>query len=73
MARRSQLSLVGRTKLELGGCMGLLIYRDEMIQIRLCDSILRISGEGLTLKNYYGGRMIISGRIDKTEYFECEE
>ncbi len=68
----SEISIMGRNQIEISGCMGLLVYRDELIEIRLCDSIFRLSGEGLTLKNYFGGRIVISGRIDKTEYFECE-
>ena len=69
---RSEMSMTGRNRVELCGCLRLLVYKDELIQIRLCDSIIKISGSGLTLKNYFGGRMIIAGRIDKTEYFECE-
>ncbi|MBE6542821.1 MAG: hypothetical protein E7675_00320 [Ruminococcaceae bacterium] len=70
--KTSMTSMTGRQKIEVCGCMGLQIYRDELIQIRLCDGVMRITGAGLTLKNYFGGRMIISGRIDKTEFFECE-
>lgn len=70
--KKSMLNMLGRNKIEVCGCMGLMIYRDELIQIRLCDGIVRITGAGLTLRNYFGGRMIISGRVDKTEFFECE-
>ena len=70
--KESQSSVTGRHQIELCGCMGLLVYKDDVIRIRLCDSIITISGAGLTLKNYFGGRMVISGRIDKTEYFETE-
>lgn len=72
LGKTSEINMTGRQKLEICGCMGLMIYRDELIQICLCDGILRVTGTGLTLKNYFGGRMIISGKIDKTEFFECE-
>lgn len=72
MGKRSVANMTGRDQIELCGCMGLLVYKDDIVRIRLCDSIINIIGEGLTLKNYFGGRMIISGRINKTEYFECE-
>ena len=65
-------SVTGRGEIELCGCMGLVIYRDDLMRIRLCDSVIDITGQGLTLKKYFGARMIISGRIDKAEYFECE-
>ena len=70
--KASVMSMTGHYKIEVCGCMELQIYRDELIQVRLCDGTMRITGGGLTLKNYFGGRMIISGRIDKTEFFECE-
>lgn len=45
------------------GCMGVLIYEDEVILLRLSKGGLRIEGSGLLLKSYYAGEMQITGKI----------
>ena len=32
---RSEMSMTGRNRVELCGCLRLLVYKDELIQIRL--------------------------------------
>ena len=68
LGKCSLCSITGRHSIELCGCCGLVTYKDELMEILLCDSLIRISGKHLTLKHYYGGRMIISGIIDSVEY-----
>lgn len=49
------------------GCNGVLIYRDEVILLRLSDRNLRISGSGLLLKSYFDSEMQITGKINALE------
>ncbi len=47
----------------VSGCLGVLVYEDEVILLRLPHGRLRIDGGGLMLKSYYAGEMQIVGRI----------
>lgn len=68
MGKRSFCNITGRGRVEICGCCGLVTYKDDLVEIVLCDSFISIKGECLTIKNYYGGRMIITGEIDVIEY-----
>lgn len=68
MGKKSFCGVTGRGIVELCGCCGLITYKDELMEILLCDSFVKISGEKLTLKHYYGGRMVISGLVNCIEY-----
>lgn len=45
------------------GCMGVAVYEDEVILLRLERGGLEIRGSGLLLKSYYAGEMQITGKI----------
>lgn len=47
----------------VAGCMGVAVYEDEVILLRLEKGNLEIRGSGLLLKSYYAGEMQITGRI----------
>lgn len=68
MGKKSFCGVCGRGSVELCGCCGLVTYRDELMEILLCDCFVRILGRNLTLRHYYGGRMVISGIIERIEY-----
>ena len=71
--KRSICNIRGRSSVELCGCCGMITYKDELMEIMLCDSLIRICGQSLTLKHFYGGRMVIFGVIDSVEYRDCQE
>ena len=51
----------------VAGCMGVLVYEDEVILLRLEKGGLEIRGSGLLLKSYYGGEIQITGKIRAME------
>ena len=61
---------------EMTSCNDLLIhgakkvveYGNERIVLRLCDLILTVSGEGLTMKSYYDGTVRICGGIRTVDF-----
>ena len=68
IGKKSSCNITSGKTIELCGCCGLVTYKDELMEIILCDSFIRINGSNLRLKHYYGGRMIICGIILSVEY-----
>ena len=61
-ARLSHMELLGDRQLLLEGHEGLLAYGTELIDV------LRVTGEGLTLKSMTEREVRIGGRIDGVEF-----
>lgn len=60
----SLANVSAREKIELCGCRGITLYRPDQICVRLCDGKVTVNGHDLRISDFFGGRMIICGRID---------
>ena len=61
---RTETVLSGRDLIEIDGCRGLEIYREDEIAVRIKEGILSVRGQNLELKIYRGSRIAVIGRID---------
>ena len=60
--------LLGDRQLLLEGHEGLLAYGTELIDVSVGGAVLRVTGEGLTLKSMTEREVRIGGRIDGVEF-----
>ena len=69
LARMAELfDLLGDRQLLLEGHEGLLAYGTELIDVSVGGAVLRVTGEGLTLKSMTEREVRIGGRIDGVEF-----
>ncbi len=68
VGRISFIEAVGNRELCISGCEGLSSYTDGRVILELCDGRLTITGTGLELRSFSGGRVSVSGRISGIIY-----
>lgn len=73
--RISFIEAAGNRELSISGCESLVTYTDELVVLELCDGCLTVRGEGLELRSFTGGRVMVSGVITNIGYGvgECGE
>ena len=71
--RCSSVEAVGNREVSICGCEGLVSYADDEVILNLCDNMMSVRGEGLTLRSFSGGRIAVCGRIDCIRYGNVSE
>ena len=69
---RTEIVLEGRALVELDGCRGLTVYKEDEIAMRVKEGVLSVRGESLELKLYRGTRIAVMGKIDSLSFLEDE-
>ena len=59
----SFVEAVGKREVTVGGCVSLLNYTEKEVELRVCDGVVCISGEGLELQSFTLGRVAVRGRV----------
>ncbi len=67
------ISIEGRCYIEVDGCKGLSDYEEHLVCVRIKEGLLRIQGENLSLKIYYGTRIAVCGRICALSFEEGDD
>lgn len=62
-ASAPDIHIIGTREIAIDGCLGILVYERDEIQLRLKGRVMRICGEDLTLKTYYTGHTSVKGHI----------
>ncbi len=62
MNESAGVSSEGKHRVLLCGCKGLLTYGEREIRVRLSCGVIRIVGEGMTMRVFHGNRMAIEGK-----------
>ncbi len=63
LGKASFIEAVGNREVTVSGCEGLLNYTENEVALRLCDGEISISGEGLELRSFSGGRIAVRGAV----------
>ena len=58
-----QIVITGNQMVSLDGCRGLLDYAADHISLTLCDGIVTIYGNDLTMKTFCADHIAICGKI----------
>ena len=58
------IALEGRSYVEIDGCRGLTEYGEARVSMRVKEGALTVTGRGLELKIYHGGRVAVCGDLD---------
>ena len=64
------IHIIGTREISIDGCLGILVYEREQIQLRLRGRVVCICGDCLTLKTYYTGHVSVKGRIFSLQFEE---
>ncbi len=64
------IHIIGTREIAIDGCLGILVYEREEIQLRLKGRVMCICGEELSLKTYYTGHVSVKGRIFSLSFEE---
>ena len=68
LSRSSTAEALGNREVCFGGCEGLVSYTECEVILSLCDNTVSVSGDGLVLRSFSGGRIAVCGRIDCIRY-----
>ena len=63
LATCSEVSVIGSREVLAGGVRAICEYTENSVSLKLCDTVLTVRGEGLTMRNYYGGAVCVCGEI----------
>lgn len=64
------IHIIGTREIAIDGCLGILLYERQEIQLRLRGRVMSVCGEDLTLKTYYTGHTSVRGRIFSIHFEE---
>ena len=73
LTKNWECNVTNANRVELFGCCGIVTYKDCVIELAVPDRFVKIQGCCLNIRHYYGGRIVISGRILSVEYLDCKE
>ncbi len=62
----------GNRELMLCGCRGLVSYTGERVVLTMCDGGLTVTGRGLEVKSFTGGRISVTGSIETMTFGKDE-
>lgn len=65
---RSQIEIMGNSRLTVEGCLGVEEYRSETVKLKFKSFSLRIFGENLVLSNLHGGSLMVCGRFSGLDF-----
>ncbi len=63
LTNTSFVEIAGSREVTLSGCEALVNYSETEVKLRLCDGEISISGEGLELRSFSGGRIAVRGAV----------
>ena len=63
LGKASFIEAVGNREVTVSGCEGLLNYTENEVALRLCDGLITVSGEGLELRSFALGRVLVRGTV----------
>ncbi len=64
----SAVTLTSGCEALVTGCRRIKEYDGGRVALSLCDCELTVTGEGLTMKTYFGNQILICGRITGVNY-----
>ena len=65
---RMTLTVEGREQVLITGCKRIACYTERCISLELTDANLAVEGCYLTMKTYFGDRILISGIIEALRF-----
>ncbi len=65
---RTTLTVEGREQVLVTGCRHIACYNERCIRLVLADTNLAVEGCHLTMKTYFGDRILISGIISDLRF-----
>lgn len=66
----STLAITGNNEISINECGYIIKYEDGELFLQLCDCVLKIFGDNLMLKTYFGNTMLVQGNICRIEFEE---
>lgn len=67
------VTVSGRGEASFCGFKRVIEYSDDCMVLQLCSAVATLAGEGLCLKSYEGGEVVIKGRIDSVSLSDGKE
>ncbi len=67
---RTEILLSGRDLVELDGCKGLTVYKEDEISMKIREGVLSVCGKDLELKIYRGAHIAVMGKIERILFLE---
>lgn len=67
------VTVSGRGEASFCGFKRVIEYSDDRMVLQLCSAVATLAGEGLCLKSYEGGEVVIKGRIDSVSLSDGKE
>lgn len=64
----SEITVTGKDDVLASGCRAIISYSCEEVCLNLCDMILHVRGQELTMKSYYGSAVRVTGRIERLDF-----
>lgn len=66
----STLIITGNNEISINECGCIIKYEDGELFLQLCDHVLKIYGNNIMLKTYFGNSMLVHGDFNKIEFEE---
>lgn len=64
------ISFIGQEEVTIENYKGILEYSEETVRIGTAAGILRLTGQGLCLKQLSAECMVVTGRVEKMEFLQ---
>lgn len=64
------ISFIGQEEVTIENYKGILEYSEETVRIGTAAGILRLTGQGLCLKQLSAECMVVTGRVERMEFLQ---
>ena len=68
MINSSCVTLTSGSEALITGCRRVREYQSDLVRLTLCDGELTVSGDGLTMRAFFGSQIQIRGRISEVRF-----
>jgi len=63
----SSVTLTSDCEALISGCRRVKEYKCDVVRLSLCDNEVTITGEGLSMKTFFGTQILVCGKIQEVK------
>ena len=67
------ITLSDNMSLTVSACKKIILYRDDIIRMRVGRYIMELRGQGMTLKNRFDRSLELTGIIESVQFVSCKK
>lgn len=73
LSSETVITLSDNMSLTVSACKKIMLYRDDIIRMRVGRYIMELRGHGMTLRNRFDRNLELTGIIESVQFMNCKK